>query len=181
MKRAERKSHLSGNSRHERDWTRRALVLELVIGGLALLLVLLVLGWLWLRRAMQPLPEPVLEFRAGTLREFQRRGLYTQFKEPYGVWIAHQPDGTLVALSAICTHLGCTPDWVREEQRFVCPCHGSAYDPQGVNVSGPTERPLERFAILRRGDEIYVDKAETFRQELGEWTDPRSFIDVGRD
>jgi len=49
--------------------------------------------------------------------------------------------GTFKAFSAICTHLGCTPDWKASENKFKCPCHGSGYDPEGVNFEGPAPRP----------------------------------------
>ena len=47
----------------------------------------------------------------------------------------------------MCTHLGCTPNWLSEENKFKCPCHGSGYYMNGVNFEGPTPRPLERFAV----------------------------------
>ena len=53
-------------------------------------------------------------------------------------------DGDRVrALSATCTHLGCQVRWDREKSRFLCPCHGGAYDAQGRVIAGPPPRPLE--------------------------------------
>ncbi len=43
----------------------------------------------------------------------------------------------IFVISAICTHLGCTPDWKPSENKFKCPCHGSGYDPEGINFEGP--------------------------------------------
>lgn len=34
-------------------------------------------------------------------------------------------------LSAICTHLGCIVPWNKAENKFICPCHNSQYDPTG--------------------------------------------------
>lgn len=34
-------------------------------------------------------------------------------------------------LVAICTHLGCIVPWNAAENKFICPCHNSHYDPTG--------------------------------------------------
>ena len=57
------------------------------------------------------------------------------------LFVVRDADG-LRALSAVCTHLGCT---VREDSDgggFVCPCHGSRYDAEGSVTSGPAPRAL---------------------------------------
>jgi hypothetical protein len=35
--------------------------------------------------------------------------------------------------------------WVEASERFICPCHGSVFDVEGVRVAGPAPRPLDRF------------------------------------
>ena len=62
-------------------------------------------------------------------------------KDP--IYVFAQDDGSFVALSPICTHLGCTVDI--EDQRLVCPCHGSTYDRTGAVLQGPAQLPLSRF------------------------------------
>jgi menaquinol-cytochrome c reductase iron-sulfur subunit len=69
---------------------------------------------------------------------------------------------TFHAISAVCTHLGCTvraealsqPEIaqvggapLRLTHRFLCPCHGSRYGGDGRNVSGPAPRPLAWFHL----------------------------------
>ena len=80
------------------------------------------------------------------------------------------------AVSAVCTHLGCTvraealsqPETaqvggasLRLTHRFLCPCHGSRYAGDGTNVSGPAPRPLAWFhlAVAPDDGQIVVDLA----------------------
>jgi nucleotide-binding universal stress UspA family protein len=56
-------------------------------------------------------------------------------------------DGTLVALSPRCPHMGCTVDWNAAEDLWECPCHGSRYSTEGEIIRGPSERGLGREEI----------------------------------
>ena len=52
--------------------------------------------------------------------------------------LIHLPDGKWVAMSAKCTHLGCTVQYEADKQRIFCACHGGTYDPaNGHNIAGP--------------------------------------------
>src|SRR5512143_3378066 len=80
------------------------------------------------------------------------------------------------AISAVCTHLGCTvraealPQPVTMEvggaplrvtHRFACPCHGSKYSGDGKVVSGPAPRPLAwyRLSVSPDDGQLVVDLA----------------------
>lgn len=65
--------------------------------------------------------------------------------------------GTIVALSAICTHQGCTVKGDGGE--LVCPCHGSVYDLSGANVSGPAPKPLSEVDVHVVNGEVLAGKA----------------------
>ena len=69
-------------------------------------------------------------------------------------------DGTYRALSAECTHLGCTVQYRGADRNIWCACHNGVYDLDGRNVSGPPPRPLERYDVHVVGDEIVVERAE---------------------
>jgi len=67
-------------------------------------------------------------------------------------------DGTYRALSATCTHLGCTVQYRPGLREIWCACHNGIYDLNGRNVSGPPPKPLTVFDVHVRGDEIVVNR-----------------------
>ena len=67
-------------------------------------------------------------------------------------------EGTLVALSAICTHLTCTVRYDGETGTLFCPCHNGRFDLNGNVLSGPPPRPLETYAVEISGPDIIVTR-----------------------
>jgi len=57
--------------------------------------------------------------------------------------VIRNPDGSLQALSAICTHMGCVVGWNETDRTWDCPCHGSRFDEHGNVLTGPARSPLE--------------------------------------
>jgi cytochrome b6-f complex iron-sulfur subunit len=109
--------------------------------------------------------EPSPRFQAGQPDDYQPGDVSTRFKEMQRVWMIRTADG-LYALIAICTHLGCTPNWFASEERFKCPCHGSNFLRDGTNVAGPAPVPLFRAAIGLDGvtGTVFVDKSQRENQ-----------------
>jgi cytochrome b6-f complex iron-sulfur subunit len=90
---------------------------------------------------------------------------------------------TFHAISAVCTHLGCT---VRAEplptaqsvtednatikltHRFLCPCHGSQYRGDGTNVAGPAPKPLAwyRLSLAPDDGQLVVDLADQVERDF---------------
>ncbi len=121
--------------------------------------------------------DPAMDFIAGFPDDYDT-GVVMKDDQRVGVWMVKQ-EGQLVALSNICTHLGCIPTWMPADRKFKCPCHGSGYYMNGVNFEGPAPRPLERFKITKTPEgKIKVDKTRIFRYEKGQWDHPDSFIEV---
>ena len=122
--------------------------------------------------------EPPQSFKIGFPDDFEPGKVDLRFKKQYNVWIVRD-DEKITALSTVCTHLGCTPNWQETERKFKCPCHGSGFRASGINFEGPAPRPLERFKIgLANDGQIMVDKTKMFKYEKGEWNRPESFLKV---
>lgn len=64
--------------------------------------------------------------------------------------------GQFVALSAVCTHLGCIVKWQPAEQEFLCPCHAGRFTVEGTVISGPPPKPLEALPVALVGDLVQV-------------------------
>ena len=122
--------------------------------------------------------EPPQSFKIGFPEEFVPGSVDIRFKKKYNIWVVRNDDG-IYALSTVCTHLGCTPNWLGAERKFKCPCHGSGFRMSGMNFEGPAPRPLERFMIYLAGDgQIIVDKTKSYKYEKGEWERDESFLKV---
>ncbi len=69
--------------------------------------------------------------------------------------------GELYALSAKCTHAGCTVLWQRngDTARLHCPCHLSNFDMEGHVLNGPATMPLQRYTARVEGDDAIVTLA----------------------
>ena len=122
--------------------------------------------------------EPPSSFRAGRVSDYPDPGVYETYKNSNKVWIVRLPDNKIVAISTICTHLGCIPNWLKGDDKFKCPCHGSGFYRDGVNFEGPAPRPLERFKVSVENDVIIVDMSQKYRAELAQWDLPGAFLAV---
>jgi cytochrome b6-f complex iron-sulfur subunit len=127
------------------------------------------------------LAEPPSTIKVGDPGKFDPEDVNERFKADWGFWIVrstrYNGQDIIYALQSVCTHLGCPPNWLANEQKFKCPCHGSGFYISGINFEGPAPRPLERFKVTLGDDgQMIVDKSQKFQQELGQWSDPDSFI-----
>ncbi len=106
--------------------------------------------------------------RLGTLSKVEL-GTPTLFKasiERQTGWIVDQRELSIyvvtengrdyVALSNICTHLGCRVRWIADQGQFFCPCHNAVFDKDGNVLDGPPPRPLDHYEIKVEDDQLYV-------------------------
>ena len=135
-------------------------------------------------RFMMPnvLVEPPTKFKIGPPNDYAPGTVSTKWQAQFNIWVVNgEVDGAqmIYALSTVCTHLGCTPNWLEGEQKFKCPCHGSGFYKNGVNFEGPAPRPLERVGIrLAEDGMLEVDKSVKFQKELGQWSNPACYVGV---
>ena len=133
---------------------RRAFVL-MFAGGLGGLLAMAA-GWPLLRFLApvagagedQQVTLPRATVKAGAAHFFQFRG------KP-AVVLQAKP-GEYLALSAVCTHLGCVVQWQEGKGEFLCPCHGGRFAPSGAVLAGPPPRPLENLPVAIVGDQLRI-------------------------
>jgi menaquinol-cytochrome c reductase iron-sulfur subunit len=86
-----------------------------------------------------PEHEPQSVVLQGTLRDAWSRQEGVALGS---VWVVRSAGG-VAAFSAICPHLGCSIGYDPGGARFVCPCHGSVFGPDGAVRSGPSPRGLD--------------------------------------
>ncbi len=99
--------------------------------------------------------EPPKSYKIGKPREYLQG---VNFLPERRIFVVRKGDN-YKAISAICTHLGCTPPWVEERNRWECPCHGSIFDDRGNVVRGPATRPLPWYEITLGSDgKLFVDQ-----------------------
>ena len=128
------------------------------------------------------LNEPPQQFKAGFPSEYGM-GVDERWKEKFAIWLVRVPEDVdlhvsgFYAIVTVCTHLGCTPNYLAAENKFKCPCHGSGFRTSGINFEGPAPRPLERARIVLADDgQILIDKSRHYQEELGQWMDPEAFL-----
>jgi Rieske Fe-S protein len=100
-------------------------------------------------------PATVVAAKVGELAPDS--GKIFRFGEKPGL-LVRLPDGEYRAFSAVCTHLSCTVQYRSDLKHIWCACHDGHYDLNGVNIAGPPPRPLERFEVIVRADEILVSR-----------------------
>ena len=80
--------------------------------------------------------------------------------EPKGsddkIIVVHAQDGSLHAVSAICTHMGCAVLYDEKLGYLRCPCHGAQYGLDGHNLKGPAKRPLKQYEVRNDNGQVVI-------------------------
>jgi glycine/D-amino acid oxidase-like deaminating enzyme/nitrite reductase/ring-hydroxylating ferredoxin subunit len=62
------------------------------------------------------------------------------------VAVYRDEQGTVHAVSAVCTHLACLVSWNNAEKSWDCACHGSRFDYDGDVIHGPAVKNLDNYS-----------------------------------
>ncbi len=153
--------------------------------GWGAVLTSLGIGSLAFVRFMYPrvLFEPPSRFGLGKPTDYGPSSVSEKWIKALRFWLVRFDD-RFVALSATCTHLGCTPRYLATEDKFKCPCHGSGFrgfkggwKVLGVNYEGPAPRPLERYMLATDDTgQLIVDKGKVFRLDKNQADDTGAFL-----
>lgn len=92
---------------------------------------------------------PVENFPPGSVTEFVNGRFF----------LVRGKDGGFLAIYRRCPHLGCTVNWIEEDNQFHCPCHAARFDAHGDYNNPPVPRPLDTFAITIGEDGVNVNTA----------------------
>jgi len=80
--------------------------------------------------------------------------------EKQGKSSKNAPEESVIAVSAACTHMGCTVNWADKNQQFQCPCHGGLFDEYGQPAKESPIRylkPLPRLRTKIENGNVYVE------------------------
>ena len=132
-------------------------------------------------RSLKPnvLYEEARRFKVGAPDQFGEGGKFLEDKRLF----VFRQGKTFYAISASCTHLGCTVKMQKlnqskkvkvrgrefeEQHEFHCPCHGSKYYGDGTNYAGPAPRPLDYFKLEVSPDDgqLIVDTSQRVGQDF---------------
>lgn len=89
-----------------------------------------------------------------------RRDGWKLVTEKAAAWVVKTPEEKVVAFSPVCTHLGCAVSWNSGDKQFACPCHTSAFSPDGKVLSGPAPRSLDRFDVRVDGIKVMLGEVK---------------------
>jgi cytochrome b6-f complex iron-sulfur subunit len=95
---------------------------------------------------------------AGSVDDFQKNTVTPDRVNKY--FLIRAEDGGFLALSIICSHLGCSVLWDDPKKQFICPCHSSAFDRLGNVINSPAPRALDYYPVIIEEGKVKIDLSQ---------------------
>jgi cytochrome b6-f complex iron-sulfur subunit len=95
----------------------------------------------------------------GTVSDLEAHGqLFNENVGRGGVSVTRNPEDAevLYAVNPTCTHNRCTVSWEGAERKYICPCHGAEYSPDGTVLKGPATENLSPYLAKIEGDTVFI-------------------------
>jgi nitrite reductase/ring-hydroxylating ferredoxin subunit len=106
------------------------------------------------------------------LKDVPGDGTYP-FPKRKAALVVRQGRGAVISLE--CTHLGCLVNTI--DEGFFCPCHGSAFGPDGEVYSGPAPGPLPWYPVKVENDRVWFHSGT--KAAAPQWVSLRSDAERG--
>ena len=89
----------------------------------------------------------------------ERQTGWLSAQEEVSAYVLTEDGQNYIAMSNICTHLGCRARWIAEQEQFFCPCHNGVFGKDGSVISGPPPRPLDRFETKIENGVLFIRRS----------------------
>jgi Rieske Fe-S protein len=77
-------------------------------------------------------------------------------EDEISIYVLTEDGRDFIALTNICTHLGCRVRWISDQGQYFCPCHNAAFDKSGEVASGPPPKPLDQYETKVEDDQLFI-------------------------
>ena len=77
-------------------------------------------------------------------------------EDELSVYVLTEDGRDYIALSNICTHLGCRVRWITDQGLYFCPCHNASFNKIGLVETGPPPEPLDRYETKVEDGQLFI-------------------------
>lgn len=149
----------------ETDPTRRCFIKKIWLGlGILVFAELIFIFFSFLRPRKQDEEaggsDNIIE--AGIVDSFEKESVTAFVQGRF--YLSRLKDGSFLAISRKCTHLGCTLPWSPEKKQFICPCHASVFDMTGDVISSPASRALDLYELYIENNHVMVNTGKRIKR-----------------
>ena len=93
----------------------------------------------------------------------ERKDAWQSTSTQTAIYVLPAQAGQFRILSPVCPHLGCSIRWIDTQKKFICPCHGGTFSPQGEYLAGPPRRSMDSLEA-KVVDGVLKVRYKQFRQ-----------------